>query len=164
MSASADSNVLVRLFAADDEEQTRRAQALLASIEGAAASLFVSQIVLCELVWVLARRYRFSRERIDGVVTTLIATQSIAIESPEDVHAALAAFRAGRGGFADYLIRERSRRAGMLPVATFDEGVMTEDGFARPEDWRGGSVADRVSEPTPRYRSRPPRRRRTSRR
>jgi predicted nucleic-acid-binding protein len=161
MSASADSNVLVRLFAADDAEQTRRSQALLASVEDASASLFVPQIVLCELVWVLARRYRFSRQRIGEVIETLIATGSIALEGPDDVRAALAAFRAGRGDFSDYLIRERARRAGMLPVTTFDEDVMDEDGFAPPEGRRGRPGGDRVSEPAPRYRSRPRRRRRS---
>ena len=92
------------------------------------------------------------------VVTTLSETHGIAIEDADDVGAALAAFRVGRGDFADYLIRERSRRAGMLPVATFDEVVMIEEGFAGPAERMRELGNGRVSERLPRYGRGSPRR------
>ena len=63
MSATADTNVLVRLFTHDNASQRRKATELLELLEETDASLFVPQIVLCELVWVLTRSYRFDRAR-----------------------------------------------------------------------------------------------------
>ena len=161
MTAS-DSNILVRLFANDDPRQTALAAALLADVAADGERLFVSNVVLCETVWTLARTYRFRRERIGVVIDDLLASDVLMVEDSDDVSAALAAFRAGRGDFADYLIRERARRAGALPVATFDETVMHEDGFAGPSKWRRRRRdADGVSErPAPRYGRRRARRRR----
>jgi len=149
MSAS-DSNILVRLFANDDPAQAALVADLLADSGTVGERLFVSNIVICETVWSLARTYRFNRDQIGVVVGALITSDSFVLESEDDVRAALDAFQIGRGGFADYLIRERARRAGALPVATFDKDVMHEEGFAGPTAWRRRRD-DRVSEKTPRY-------------
>jgi len=161
MSAS-DSNIVVRLFANDDTTQVELIVELLSDARSIGERLFVSNIVLCESLWTLATRYRFGRDRIDAVVATLIASDEFMLEAEDDVRAALDAFRSGRGDFADYLIRERARRAGALSVATFDKDVMHEEGFAGPAAWRRRRD-DRVSEKTPRY-GRRRRGRRSSRR
>ncbi len=159
MSAS-DSNIVVRLFADDDPMQSAMVAALIADVEQAGDRLFVSNVVLCETVWTLGRTYRFDRAQIASVVEDLLETATFDLESSDDVRAALDAFRAGRGGFADYLIRERARRAGELPVATFDKDVMHEDGFAGPSAWRrrGRGGAGEVREGPPRRRRRRARR------
>lgn len=150
MSAS-DTNILVRLFANDDPTQAALVAALLADLGSAGERLFVSNIVLCETVWTLARIYHFSRDRIAVVVDDLIASDNFVLESSDDVNAALDAFRAGRGDFADYLIRECARRAGTLPVATFDKAVMQEEGFSGPSEWHRRKDEGGVRERTPRY-------------
>ena len=75
------------------------------------------------------------------------------------------AFRAGSGDFPDYIIRERARRAGALPVCTFDRRLQSEEGFAGPSQWRRGFDAGEVRERAGIYgrrkaRARSPRRRR----
>ena len=61
----------------------------------------------------------------------LLGTGGIVIPDEAAVRAALAAYKSGRGDFADHLIRERARALGFAPLATFDEGLHGMKGFAK---------------------------------
>jgi predicted nucleic-acid-binding protein len=127
-----DTNVLARFLVADDEAQAAAATAAFAAADRQRVSLFVSQIVLCELVWVLARAYRQSRPAIVGVLESLLRSRGLEVEGRDEVGRAVVAFASGKGDFADYLVRERSRAAGCESVLTFDAALLKEDGFIRP--------------------------------
>ena len=127
-----DTNVLIRFLVEDDVAQSRRATAL---IEGAVAreeQLFVSDIVMCETVWVLSSAYRFSRTEIVDALSQLLRARSVAFSSADNIARALDAYRKERGDFADYLIREHARSAGAQTVATFDAALLKESGFSKP--------------------------------
>ncbi|HEX8151686.1 MAG TPA: PIN domain-containing protein, partial [Thermoanaerobaculia bacterium] len=62
---AADTNVLVRVLARDDEKQVRAAEEFIG--RGA----WVSHLVLAEAVWVLATAYGFTREDIETAVSML---------------------------------------------------------------------------------------------
>jgi predicted nucleic-acid-binding protein len=62
-----DTNVLVRFLVADDEVQSARAARLVSRTIRDGDHLFVSDVVLCEVVWVLRASYGFGRAEIaDG--------------------------------------------------------------------------------------------------
>ncbi len=127
-----DTNVLIRFLVEDDEAQSRRTTAL---IEGAVAreeQLFVSDIVMCETVWVLSSAYRFSRAEIVDALSQLLRARSVVFSSADGIARALDAYRKERGDFADYLIREHARSAGADTVATFDGALLEESGFSKP--------------------------------
>ena len=127
-----DTNVLIRFLVEDDEAQSRRAIKL---IEGAVArdeQLFVSDIVMCETVWVLSSAYRFSRAEIVDALSQLLRARSVVFSSADNIARALDAYRKGRGDFADFLIREHARSAGAETVATFDGALLEESGFSKP--------------------------------
>ncbi len=127
-----DTNVLIRFLVKDDEAQSRRATKL---IEGAVArdeQLFVSDIVMCETVWVLSSAYRFSRAEIVDALSQLLRARSVVFSSVDSIARALDAYRKERGDFADYLIREHARSAGAETVATFDGALLKESGFSKP--------------------------------
>jgi predicted nucleic-acid-binding protein len=127
-----DTNVLVRYLVEDDDAQTARAAAL---IEGAAAGedpLFVSQVVLCEVVWVLVSVYDQSRAQVQAVLDGLVRASHLHLEDAERLRRALVAYTGGQGDFADYVIRERARAAGCDHVATFDKKLLREEGFVAP--------------------------------
>lgn len=63
-----DTNVLVRYVVEDDAAQTAAAVAMIERAVERDEPLFVPQIVLCELVWVLSHAYRFNREEVVGVL------------------------------------------------------------------------------------------------
>lgn len=124
-----DTNVLVRFIVEDDPRQAAAAAKLVERAVMADQPLFVSGIVLCELVWVLGGSYGVSRAEIARVLRELLRARHLSFEAPDQFVRALAAFLRGKGDFADYLILERGRAAGCEAVATFDRVVLKERGF-----------------------------------
>lgn len=114
MKITADTNVLVRALVQDDPEQARAASALLEQAELVAIPL----PVLCELVWVLRRVYRFSNHDCVCAIQALLASSSVAADRPA-VAAGLKLLALG-GDFADGVIAFGGRQLGSQQLATFD--------------------------------------------
>ena len=127
-----DTNVLVRFLVEDDARQTALAAALIERAIMADESLFVSDIVICETVWVLAVSYRFTRAEIAAVLRDVLRARHLSFAAADQLTMALAAYTSGRGDFADYLNRENARAAGSREVATFDKVLLRERGFVVP--------------------------------
>ena len=124
-----DTNLLVRLLLQDDAAQARAVERLLVRARRDRTPLFVADVVLCELVWVLARRAKLSRAEIAAVVEHILDTEMVVVSDAGIARRALAAYRAGNGDFADYLIREQALAAGAAEVVTLDRSVKGEAGF-----------------------------------
>lgn len=127
-----DTNVLVRFLVEDDLEQAARANAFLLNALETQNLCFVSDIVLCELVWVLERSYDFRPREICALLRKLLLARQLAFSAVDQIERALASYEQGRGGFADYLIREHARGAGCTQVVTFERDLVREDGFIAP--------------------------------
>jgi len=118
-----DTNVLVRLATRDDAQQTVAAEAFVA------AGAWVSHIVLVEAMWVLASVYDLEPKRIATAVDMLLNHQDLTVQDADTVTAALERFRQHPAlGFSDCLILEVARKAGHLPLATFDRDLGKLDG------------------------------------
>jgi len=126
-----DTNVLVRFLVGDDPEQASRAAKLFAQATVNGEKLFVPQIVVCELVWVLGHAYDRSRPQIAAGLETLLRARQLTFEDADQIRAALERFAAGDGDLADWLIWERSRAAGAARVVTFDGRLLRSPEFAQ---------------------------------
>lgn len=121
-----DTNVLVRLLTRDDAEQAAAADRF---IEPGA---WVSHLVLAETAWVLDSVYERSRDQIAGAVELLLDHTELSLQDPDVVAAALERFRSRRAvGFSDCLVIEIARKAGHLPVGTFDRVLGKLEGAER---------------------------------
>jgi predicted nucleic-acid-binding protein len=127
-----DTNVLVRYLVEDDKAQSRRATKLIEATLAREDELFISDVVMCETVWVLSSAYRFSRNEIADALAALLRARSVVFTSTDRLARSLEAYRNGKGDFADYLIRELARAAGADTVATFDRSLLKEAGFSKP--------------------------------
>ena len=127
-----DTNVLVRFLVEDEKAQTAAAARLIGRTVAAGETLFVSDIVLCETVWVLAGSYRVARSIIATTLRELLRARHLVFSAPDQLSRALDAYSKGKGDFADYLIREHARTAGCAGVETFDRALLAEPGFAAP--------------------------------
>ncbi len=118
-----DTNVLVRLLVRDDPDQVARAEAF---VEHGA---WISLPVLVETIWVLQSVYGLHRRRIGTVVGMLIDHERLTLQDEDVVRRARAAFSGTRStGFSDCLVVEIARKAGHLPVGTFDRKLSRVDG------------------------------------
>ena len=99
-----DTNVLLRLLLRDDESQAGRAQALFDANSERDGALFVSDVVLAELAWVLRSRYGQAAEPIGRAVRGLLGNATLAWQSPDAAARALELYEAGGVDFADCLV------------------------------------------------------------
>lgn len=110
-----DTNVLVRLVVRDDDDQVKAAEQFVR--KGA----WISQLVLAESLWVLDSVYELSRTQIATAVDMLLNHQDLTLQEAEVVASALHHYRSVSAvDFSDCLVLEIARKAGHLPVATFD--------------------------------------------
>lgn len=126
---SLGTNVLVRYLAADDKKQLAAAEQIIEECRRNREPLFLSAIVLCELVWVLARRYDQPKSALVDVLEQILDMDLFQIEHDALVRRSLEAYRHGKGNFSDYLIGEISKHHGCRDVVTFDRSLKNFSGF-----------------------------------
>lgn len=115
---SVDTNVLVRLLARDDAKQA------LAADQAVVKGAWISHLVLAEAVWVLDAVYVRTPKQLIAALELLLIHESLVLQDADVVSAALALFRAKPAlGFSDCLVLEIARKAGHLPLATFDKAL-----------------------------------------
>jgi predicted nucleic-acid-binding protein len=121
-----DTNVLVRLITRDDPKQAAVAEAFVA--KGA----WVSLLALAEATWVLSAVYQLRAPEIATAVEMLLVHRDLTLQEPDVVSAALDNFRKKPAlGFSDCLLLEVARKAGHLPLGTFDRDLGKLRGAAR---------------------------------
>jgi predicted nucleic-acid-binding protein len=121
-----DTNVLVRLIARDDATQAAAAEQFVA--QGA----WVPHLALAEATWVLGTVYDRGREAIATAVEMLLNHQHLSLQDADAVTAAVGQFRQRRAvGFSDCLMVEVARKAGHVPLGTFDRALARVDGACR---------------------------------
>lgn len=124
-----DTNVLVRYMAADDPQQTRLAEKFIAACSREEEPIFISILVLCELVWVLDRSYRCTKAAILAALDKILETDLFVIENDGIVRRSVEEYRAGKGNFADYVIGNVAKHAGCSGTVTFDRSLAGNEGF-----------------------------------
>jgi predicted nucleic-acid-binding protein len=118
-----DTNVLVRLLTRDDAKQ------LAAAEEFVAPGAWVSHLVLMEGAWVLTTVYEVAHAELANGIEMLLDHAELVVQDADVVAAALARYRERpKVGFSDCLILEVARRAGHLPLGTFDRHLSKIDG------------------------------------
>lgn len=114
MKITADTNVLLRIFVDDDPAQSETATLELERAE----SVAIPAQALCELAWVLERRYGASRTDVALAIRRLLDTANVALDRPP-VEAGLAILEAG-GDFADGVIAHQGQWLGGETFVSFD--------------------------------------------
>ena len=113
-----DTNILIRLLARDDVRQAKLADLFVAN------GAWVSHMVLVETLWVLKSAYNRSPSQLAAVLDILLAHESLVLQDADTVSAALTHFQSKPAlGFSDCLVLEIARKAGHLPLGTFDKAL-----------------------------------------
>ena len=118
-----DTHVLVRLLARDDARQAKAADQFIA--RGA----WVSHLVLAETLWVLESVYDRTAAQIIEALKLLMAHESLVLQDAETVGMALTQFQLKPAlRFSDCLVLEIARKAGHMPLGTFDRALARLEG------------------------------------
>jgi len=121
-----DTKVLVRILTRDDPSQVEAAESFIEP------GTWVSTVVLLETVWILGSTYRQDASAIARAVSMLLNHEQLVLQDSDAVSAALDLFRERPSlGFADCLILALARKAGHLPLGTFDRKLAKLPGAQR---------------------------------
>jgi predicted nucleic-acid-binding protein len=121
-----DTNILVRLLVRDDAAQVEAAEAFVAP------GAWVSHLVLAETLWVLDAVYECAPTQLATAIDLLLDHQNLTLQDADSVRAALVHFRARPSlEFSDCLVLETARKAGHLPLGTFDKTLARLAGAQR---------------------------------
>lgn len=119
-----DTNVLLRFLTEDDPKQTPIAQEWIRTAMKKDEKIFLTGTVLCEMIWVLTRSYKFSKEKLLEVLEELLSTNHIDVEEHEITWGAIHDYAFSEADFADCLIRRKTLAAGCSTLLTFDEKLV----------------------------------------
>jgi predicted nucleic-acid-binding protein len=118
-----DTNVLVRLITRDDSRQAASAESFID--KGA----WVSVLALAEATWVLGTVYELNSKELPRAIEMLLNHRDLVVQDSETVAEALELFRVKPTlGFSDCLMLQLARKAGHLPLGTFDRNLARIDG------------------------------------
>jgi len=121
-----DTNAIVRIVVRDDPEQVRAAERF------AAGGAWVSHVVLAEATWVLDAVYQRTAQQVVAAIDMLLNHKDFTLQDSDVVAAALEEFKKRPAlGFSDCLVLEIARKAGQLPLATFDRNLAKLAGVER---------------------------------
>ena len=124
-----DTNVLVRYLTQDDPAQFAKAAAFIDAASEREEQFLVNTPVLCELVWVLAAVYDYSREEIAQALEQIFTTAQFEIERLDEARQALGDFRSSKADFSDALIGRINRSLGAKHTVTFDRNLKAVETF-----------------------------------
>ncbi len=121
-----DTNLLVRLLVRDHPRQ------LSAAEEFVGKGAWVSHLVLAETLWVLDAVYSRTAEQLVAAIERILMHEHLLLQEADVVAAALEQFREHPSlGFSDCLVLECARKAGHLPLGTFDRQLARLEGSQR---------------------------------
>ncbi len=115
-----DTNVLVRHIVRDDPRQAALATKLIEKECSSNSPGVITLIVMCELVWVFDRGYRYRRKEISRVLRGLLSADDLRVERSELAWQALNEYERGVADFADYLIGICGKESKATATYTFD--------------------------------------------
>lgn len=124
-----DTNLVVRLLVEDDAAQLAEARRVLRTAEVEGESCFVSDIVLCEVEWVLESLYEAQKHHVLTAVQRLLAEPLFSFESRDRARRALEAYERGDGDLSDHLIGTTARDHQARTTYTFDRVLRQQEGF-----------------------------------
>ena len=122
-----DTNVLVRFLAQDDDAQFQVAADLIEGCTNDAPG-YTCREVMIELVWVLERSYKYSREEIAEALLSIVTASQLSVENAQKIASIVKLYREEGYDFADLMIRQAAQRAENRIQKTFDQKLAKLDG------------------------------------
>ena len=119
-----DTNVLVRYLVQDDYEQSAQSTLLIEQECNLSSPGYLSNIVLCELVWVLTGAYKYDKNLVIEVMEQILVTAELLVENENVVRKAINDYKIGSADFSDYLIVNNNQQSGCTKTYTFNKKLL----------------------------------------
>lgn len=125
-----DTNVILRVLLGDDEEQGARAKRRLRRAETDNQPLLLTDLVLYELIWLLSKRYDFTRFEVLDALAVLAGMPALCFEEYELLTELIGRGRASSADLPDLFIGLRGAALGCESTLTFEKALPATGLFA----------------------------------
>jgi len=115
-----DANVILRFLTKDPQDLAERSARLMAKAEKGKVSLYISPLVLAEIIWVLKSFYRYSMTDIAHAIIPLVSAPGIEVDGRELIIRAIELSRDQNVDFVDAYLALQAADHGEK-VCTFDK-------------------------------------------
>jgi len=92
--------------------------------------IFINQIVIVEMVWILKNRARLTKDAIVELLNSLLAAENVVVHERNVLLSSLSSYSLHPGDFADHLIGETNRQTGCETTFTFDKAAAKSPNFS----------------------------------
>lgn len=116
-----DTNILVRFFIGDNVAQANKVYKIFKKAERENAELYVSTLVIVELIWVLEAVYKFERTEVLQTLTDLTSMPIFKFENISAIQSCISDAKTTTFDLSDLLIVYCAKVAGVQPMLTFDK-------------------------------------------
>lgn len=134
-----DTNILIRYLTNDDEQQSAEVLKLLEQYSGIESSIYINNIVLCEVVWVLEAAYEYPTQDIIHALKLVLQTPEFAFENHVNIVKVLYDYEQSNGAdFSDILISITNIDKGCIATYSFDKKACKHGYFKNLENKHDG--------------------------
>lgn len=122
-----DTNIVIRYLIQDDPEQSRKVNQCIEKWIKNKQVLWICQITLCEIFWVLEKCYKLGKEELVSILYSLLKTRQIRVEKDDIAWQALYDYeKSARINFPDCLIGRQNMHLECIHTYTFDKVAAKE--------------------------------------
>jgi predicted nucleic-acid-binding protein len=118
-----DTNILVRLILNDDIEQLRRIKELIVSTHHAGQQLFVPQVVVQELIWVLQNNLGIPKQKVVRAIDGILSLSVWDVEHAGRIGRAIQIYEEHDVDFTDACLAAISYEKNIEGVLSFDRDM-----------------------------------------
>lgn len=126
-----DKNLLIRQITYDEPSQSAIAEKIFAA--ASARSLYINNIVFCEVIWTLTKAYKYKKQEMILLIEQILSTKTFVFEDIELLRRCLYLYTCTNTDFSDILIAVINQKSGCDDTLTFDKRASAIPGFTLAE-------------------------------
>ncbi|KAF1085472.1 tRNA(fMet)-specific endonuclease VapC [Sporotomaculum syntrophicum] len=128
-----DANVILRYLTNDIPEQAKHSEDLLKRVEKGNEDVFLPDIILADIIWILEGYYKQTREDIREWVTAILSLQGLVFSDKDIALNALDIYVDKKIDWSDAFTASQMLQREINEIYSFDKHFDKIDGIARIE-------------------------------
>lgn len=128
-----DANVILRYLTNDVAEQAKQAEELLKRVETGDEDVFLPDIILADIIWILEGYYKQAREDIREWITAILSLQGLIFSNKDTALNALDIYVDKKIDWSDAFTTSQMLQQEITEIYSFDKHFDRIDGIVRIE-------------------------------
>ena len=128
-----DANIILRYLTNDVPSQAKQAEELLKRVEEGSEEVFLPDIILADIIWILKGYYKQPREEIREWITAIISLQGLIFSDKDTALNALDIYLDKKIDWSDAFAASQMLQREITEIYSFDRHFDKIGGIARVE-------------------------------